>query len=206
MTYNPKKPDPGKSPLLDAPTIQGNFAAWASIFANNHAGMNIANQGDHLGVIFTNQSSAPNITQALDVLFNFNAPSATTGGVQPQLFLKVPTFLPTENDTTQSPTISRMQLTYNTVNVAGPQYQSFLSGGYVLYTGTTNATGVVTLSPAPTTILMAIATSNTLAGSLPIIGAVPFQVGTQVLTNSTFRINSTASGSFTITWWALAKQ
>lgn len=205
MVFSPTKPDPGPSPFLDAPQIQTDFSVWASTFVANHIGMNQVNQGDHSNVIFTNQSAGPPITQALAVLFAKNAIAAS--GTTPQLFVKIPVFLPTASDPTESPNPSAMQLTYGAVNTAGPQYQSFLPGGYVLYTGTTNNKALtITLSPAPTAIVMGIATSNTLAGSLPIVGAVPFTVGINVMSASTFKINSNASGPYTLTWWVLAQQ
>lgn len=193
------KPDPGPSPLLDAPTIQNNFAAWASVFANNHSAMNTATQGDHTNVIMTLQSSGPPITQDLAVLFAKNA-TATTGGTKPQLFVKVPQFLP---DSIQ-PNPSAMQLTYNQVSTAGPQYQSFLPGGYILYWGSTNNIAIkITLSPAPTKILVAIATANNLTSTGVI---TPFTVATNITSSTQFQIFSNATGSYTFGWYAIGSQ
>jgi hypothetical protein len=188
MSYVTTKPDSGKSPDLDAPTIQGNFAAYAGIFGTNHVPINSALQGDHSNVIFENQSADPGVTNDYTVLYSKNA-AAKTGGPQPQLFVQIPQFLPNAQDTRNAPNIG-MQLTYNTVNTAGPQYQSFLVGGYILYfgvdSGTTSGSGstsnpiqdTITLVPAPTKILLAIAEPQTMTA----VGTpTPLNVGTQIL-------------------------
>lgn len=99
------------------------------------------------------QASDPGVTQDLTVLYNKNAKSKLS--TEPQLFVQIPKFLPTAQDTSKAPN-SGMQITYNAVNTAGPQYQSFLIGGYLLYIGTVpvmvgNTT--ITLVPTPTEIL-----------------------------------------------------
>ena len=203
MTYSFVKPDAGPSPKDDAPQIRTNFSEWARIFALNHSAMNSQTQGDHTTIIFENLIRGPFITQSLTALFNKNAPSAATGGIQPQLFVKVPDFLPTEWDTTELPQDApAMQLTYNTVNVAGPQYQTFLPGGYVLYIGSTNNIGMtITLSPTPTKLLLAIATANNLD-----VNSLPFQVATRITGPDRFVINSNASGTYTFGYYAIAIQ
>lgn len=208
MTYIPTKPDSGPSPLLDASTIQGDFSIWGTVFANNHVGMNMKNQGDHTNVIFTNQASGPPITQDLAVLF---AKDATSAGpvTKPQLFVKVPKFLPTTQDP-EAPSIinpSAMQLTCNTVNTVGPQYQSFLPGGYLLYMGSisnVSTSTLVTLSPTPTKILLAIATIDKV---LP-AGTIPFLISTNLSTTNTaqFTIFTNATTPNTVQFWAVAQQ
>jgi len=196
MTYTNTKPDSGPSPALDAPIIKTNFSTYATIFGKNHVAMNGFNQGDHTTVIFENQSSDPGVNTDLVAIYNKDAP-AKTGGPQPQIFYRIPKFLP--NDSKNVP----IQLTYNTVNVAGPQFQSFLPGGYVLYWGTTSNIAIpITLSPAPTKILFAVASTTT----VPVLG-IP--VGTSITLSTTntsqFTISSfNAIGAYTILWWAIA--
>jgi len=101
--------------------------------------------------LIENSPSDPGVTQDLDILYNKNADSVA--GAQPQLFVQIPKFLPTNNDTTNADNIG-MQLTYNQVNIAGPQYQSFLIGGYLIYIGSSLTGVTVTLTPTPAEILM----------------------------------------------------
>ena len=202
MTYSFIKPDRGPSPLIDVVQIQTNFSVWGTIFAINHVGMNAAKQGDHTFVVLENQAAGPPLIGDETILFSKNAP-AMTGGAQPQLFVKLPVFLPTANDPTPSPSPIAMQLTYNTVNTAGPQYQSFLPGGYILYFGSvSNVSGstIVNLSPAPTIVLMAIATADKVGS-----GNLPFQVSTKLISSFQFNIFTNASTPNTIQYWALAK-
>ena len=200
MTYNPDKPDRGPSPDIDVAQIQTNFAQWASVFSQNHTAMNNRNQGDHEKVQMNLQANDPGVTNDLTALYAKDALSQA--GTEPQLFAQIPQFLPTDNDL--FPNLNTgMQLTYNSVNTAGPQYQSFLPGGYLLYFGaTTNIATVITLSPAPTKILVAIAAPNSFPGpsNLPDI-----KVSTNILTNSTFKINSTITGVYSVSWVAIAQ-
>ncbi len=211
MTYTLSKPDPGPSPKLDAPLIKGNFSAYAPILAINHVALNQKNQGDHSQIIFEKQPFGPGVVESETVLFNKNA-SAATGGPQPQLFIKIPKFLPTGNDTSNA-TNTSMQLTYNTVNVAGPQYQSFLAGGYIVYFGSlsgmtvakTVTVNLVTLTTVPTKILMAIAISNTIQSVMPF---APLNASTKVLTASTFNVylqgnNDAVNIPYNLTWMAI---
>lgn len=204
--FNPLKPDAGPSPALDAPTIQNNFATYAAIFAStvggvnyNHTAMNNINQGDHEVVLMEVQLADPGVTQDLDVLYAKNAISNVS--TQPQLFVQIPKFLPTADDTTNAPN-APMQLTYNTVNIAGPVYQSFIAGGYIVYMGsTTNIALPVILSPIPTQILIAIAEPNKMNGN------IPFMVST-VINNAThdrFTIFSSGiTNPYTFCWMAVA--
>lgn len=217
MTFNPAKPDAGPSPALDASIIQTNFSQFASIFSKNVAGilynhtpLNDLNQGDHESVIFQKQTTDPTITQTLDVLYTKLAPSKI--GTDLQLFLKIPKFLPNLLNPTNVPN-DPMQITYNQVNTAGPVYQSFLMGGFLLYFGVdtgvtapnTSIVDTITLSPAPTTILTAIASPNTMTTSGT---PIPFIVSTNILSNTQFRINSTSNGSggaipYSFSWVAI---
>lgn len=189
MSYNPNKPDAGPSPAVDTTTLKSNFASYATLFANNHIAMNLANQGDHGQVIFTLQSADPGISQNLDVLYAKNATQQS--GQEPQLFVQIPKFLP--NNVPNSP----MQLTYNAVNTGGPMYQSFLPGGYLLYMGsTTNIAANIVLSPTPTQILAAWASSNVLLTTAP---------ATRIINSSTFKIDSANTGVYIVYWFAIAK-
>lgn len=212
MTYDKLKPDAGPSPLLDAPIIQGNFSDFSTIFALNHIALNDRNQGAHGQVILENQAADPGVTEDLAVLYNKDAIS--NASTEPQLFVQIPKFLPTNLDTTDAPNTG-MQLTYQQVNTAGPVYQSFLPGGYLFYTGTIAGVSVpnvitsltVTLLPAPTRIITAIANSNTVTSP----GGRPFKVSTTINTNDTFTIYSDANAGnagipYIFTWTAIAIQ
>ena len=206
MTYIPIKPDRGPSPKLDAPIIRQNFVSWASVFSNtsggvvyNHAPMNDPNQGDHEAIILENQLNDPGVTQDLDALYNKNAISLAS--TQPQLFIQIPKFLPTKNDPTNAPNVG-MQLTYNVVNTAGPQYQSFMAGGLLVYWGsTTNVAVPIVLSPSPTKILFVDVQSQQISFGFP------YDAGVTILSNNSFQINSLkAVGVYKFTWMAIAAQ
>ena len=184
MTYNPNIPVGPIPPATQASEIQTNFSQLQTVFSANHTALNLPNQGDHETIIMENQAADPGVTQNLAVLYNKNA--ASFSGSQPQLFAQIPKFLPTKQDPTNAKNLG-MQLTYNTVNTSGPQYQSFLPGGYILYFGsTTNISVPITLSPQPTAILTTIAIPNTLT-----TGNVPFDVSVTRQTNVSITINST---------------
>lgn len=203
MSYSIVKPDPGPSPFLDAPTIQGNFAAWATTFKKDHMDMNLRTQGDHKYVVMTNLVAGPPLVGDEDILFNKNATQATGGPTQPQLFVKIPVFLPTMADPTPSPVPIAMQLTYNQVNVAGPQFQSFLPGGYLLYFGSeTNVVGsrIVNLVPVPTKIIIAIATADK-AGA----GNLAASIATSINSASQFTIFSNVTSPNTVQYWVIAQ-
>lgn len=171
MSYQKDRPIGSISPFDQAPIIQGNYAAYNTSFSVNHSSLNNINQGKHEAVVMERQTADPDVIQDLCVLYNKNANSKA--GIQPQLFLRMIKYLPTALDT-NTPENDPMQLTYNSVNVAGPVYQSFLAGGYLIYFGsTTNIANPVILTPAPTTLLIAIASPNTLttAGSTLPFGA-----------------------------------
>lgn len=160
MTYQRDRPIGTLSPFDQAPIIQGNFAAYNTAFSVNHSALNNVNQGKHEAVVMENQAADPDVDQDLCVIYSKDATSKA--GTQPQLFLRMIKYLPTALDT-NTPENDPMQLTYNEVNVAGPIYQSFLAGGYLIYFGSTiDITNPVILTPEPTTLLIAIASPNTL--------------------------------------------
>jgi hypothetical protein len=62
----------------------------------------------------------------------------------------------------------------------------------------------ITLSPAPTEILMAIATSNTINPISLVKESYP--VVTNILTSNTFSINSVVNtGAYAFSWFAIAQ-
>jgi len=207
MTYDPTKPVGEISPKDQVVQVETNFEQFATIFNVNHTAFNDPNQGDHETILFEIQTDDPVITKKLDALYAKNATSKID--TQPQLFLRIPVFLPTNKPSNpDSPGNPPMQLTYNEVNTAGPIYQSFLPGGYLLYFGSTNNIAVpVILSPAPTQILAVIVNPNNLTTS----DGIPFDVSTSPVPSFTdrFMINSTLNGSgpvvsYTFNWMAIA--
>ncbi len=208
MTYVPETPTSTSSPQSSVNQIEVNFSKFDSIFSStalgvfyNHMPLNDANQGKHAAVIMQNQTTDPGVTEDLAALYAKNA-TAATGGTQPEVFVQIPQFLPIST----APNVG-MQLTYPTVNVAGPIYQSFLPGGFVFYFGSTNTIGTpITLTPTPTSILCAHAVPQ---GTSASGGAtnVPYDVGVVVTQPATIKINSTrAPGGATFLWMAIAKQ
>ena len=201
MTYDPTIPTGQISPKDQVTQVQTNFSQFGTVFANNHTAFNTAKQGCHEKIIMAQASSVPPITEDLVNFFALNATSHT--GTQPQLFFQIPRFLPTPLDP-NDPGNPGVQLTSNTVNTVGPVYQSFLPGGLLLYFGSVSALGTVSLSPAPSAIIIAIATAN----NMTTVGTfIPFDVSTNIINNFQFNINSSiASGAFTYTWMAIAAQ
>lgn len=183
MTYNPFKPGQGKSPYLDMPIMQTNFSTYNNAFSANHIPMNSSNQGNHSTVIFQAQAAFPGLVVDSAVLFAKNAFSRA--GTQPQLWVKIPLFLP--NNIINS----AMQLTYNTVNISGPQYQSFMIGGYLIEWGkltantSANFNQTITLTTPPTKLLVAIASSNF---------GFSFSTTINTTTNASFTITSPTNG------------
>ncbi len=214
MSYNPNTPSSQSSPKSSVSGIQTNFSQFAGIFSStsggviyNHIPLNNFNQGKHAAVLMQNQGFDFGIgkTQSLAILYSKNAPPAATGGTQPQLFVQIPKFLPTELDTTKFNNPG-MQLTYNTVNTSGPIYQSFLPGGYIFYFGSTTTIGTpIVLSPIPTNILCVQAIpqgTSTVGGQTN----VPYDVGVVVMQPGTIQINSTrAPGGAKFLWLAIAQ-
>lgn len=185
MTYVPNVPQSQPSPAETQAQIQTNFAQYATIFNENHTALNNSNQGDHEAVILEAQANDPGVTQDLVALYCKNATSKID--TQPQLFAQIKQFLPTSIDTTTAQN-TPMQLTYNTVNTSGPQYQSFVAGGLLVFFGsTTNVPITITLSPSPSVIQIAIAIPTALSPT----NNFPDTVNTQILSASQFKINST---------------
>ncbi len=197
MTFNPLIPQGEPSPASQVTPIQINFSQFASVFATNHIALNSNKQGYHGTVTLNLQSKVPNVDQNEVVLYSKNASSNV--GTQPQLFIRIPEFLNKGN-----PRNPPMQLTYNQVNTSGPVYQSFLSGGYLLYFGQTTiinpATSIViTVSPIGTKLLTAQAYANvTTSGGNR-------NISTQITSKSTFTIFiNSPSVPVPITWMAIA--
>lgn len=170
MTYLPNIPIANDSPKNQAPLIQQDFSSFASVFSTNiggntynHTAVNTTNQGDHETIILQNQTGDPPVKGNFSSLYSRNATSIL--GTQPQLFLRIPKFLPNRFVNKNVDSIP-MQLTYNQVNLEGPIYQSFLPGGYLLFWGSTTITSPaistqITLPLSTTKILIAIANPNT---------------------------------------------
>lgn len=202
MTYDPTIPASTSSPKTSAANIQANFSQFSTIFSKtsvgvvyNHMALNDANAaGKHAVVRFQRQTADPGVELDLDVLYCKNATLQI--GVLSQLFLQIPTFLPTDFDTTKAAN-TPMLLTYNQVNTAGPIYQSFLIGGYILYFGsTTNIATPIVLSPAPKNILCVQAIPQGVVS-----GNIPYNVGVVVTQPKTIKINSSnAPGGATFLW------
>lgn len=206
MTFSIYKPDSGPSPKIDVDQIRDNFAVFGTSLAENHTALNNRNQGCHEGVLFEQQSATPTIAGTYAALY---AKSVTyTIGTQPQLFARLPVFLPTADDTRGSGN-DPMQLTYHVVNIAGPQYQSFVAGGFVVYFGQTNDITIpITLSPSPSQIISVSAATH----NMTTVGtAIPWIVGVNILSSNSFKIESPLNFSgpvvpYIITWMAVAKQ
>lgn len=170
MTYDPQIPLVTESPSTSANPIQVNFDQFAKIFSvltgglfYNHIPFNNANQGKHAAVILQKQTTDPGVTEDLTVLYAKDAVSKAS--TEPQIYAQIPKFLPTNLDSTNAPN-APMQLTYNSVGIAGPMYYSFLPGGYIIYFGMILATSsiphTITLSPVPTTTLACFAFPQTI--------------------------------------------
>lgn len=189
MTYDPNIPLPQGTPEFSALPIQVNFEEFFNIFSStvggviyNHIALNDFNQGKHGAVIMQKQADAPAINQNLDVLVTLDA--QTAAGTQPQLFVKVPKFLPTNLDTKDAAN-NPMRLTYNQVNTTGPQYQSFLPGGYLVYFGSTNnIANTITVTPNPSAIITALASPT---GST---GGTGYNISAEVTQPDKVKLNS----------------
>lgn len=198
MTYNPDIPEDLPPPNVIVDQIRANFSQYFNVFDNNHTAMNANNQGKHSTVIFQQQSVDPIVDGDFDSLYGKSV--NTNSGTAQEIFARIPVFLPNEKPN------DPMQLTFNVVNTAGPVYQSFMVGGYIVYFGQTNNIAVpITLSPAPTEILCVIANGN----NFTTIGT-PIPYDAQVTVNANnfqFTITSlTASGVYTFSWFAIGKQ
>jgi hypothetical protein len=213
MTYNPEIPLVTAAPKDSALPIQVNFSQFASIFSSlsatvnyNHMPLNDTNEGKHGAVIFQNQTLDPGVTDDYDVLYAKNATSSVS--TEPQLFVQIPKFLPTNLDSTNAPN-NPMQLTYSTVNTTGPIYYSFLPGGYIFYFGNVTGTALnpytVTLSPTPTSIIACFAFPNTVEANsvhnplkMSVVNNSP--TGFKVYTNL-----SNGPATYNFNWMAIAQ-
>jgi len=198
MTYDPNQPDNLPPPNVGIDSVRANFSEYADGFDNNHVALNASNQGKHTHVILQQQTSDPVIEGNYDSLFI--KPVAALFNTSQQLFARIPQFLPI--DKPNIPT----QLTFNIVNTAGPVYQSFMAGGYIVYFGqTTNIAVPITLSPAPREIVCVIANSNSFTN----VGTpIPNDIGVVVNANNfQFTITSlTATNPYLFTFYVIAKQ
>ncbi len=197
MTYNPDIPNDLPSPSIAVDAIRTNFSQYAQVFDNNHVALNTNGQGKHTNVILQQQGNDPVIEGDYDSLFI--KPVAALFNTSQQLFARIPQFL--TPDKPNNP----VQLTFNSVNTAGPVYQSFMAGGYIVYFGqTTNIAIPITLTPAPREIVCVIANSNSFTN----VGTpIPNDVGVVINSNSQFTITSAAATNpYLFTFYAIGKQ
>lgn len=179
MTYSTVKPDAGPSPSLDVGQIKTNYSTYLTVFGRQHLTLNDPKMGQHKVITMQKQDDDLPVLKNSVVMYPKNVTSKVN--TQPQLFFRIPKFLPNEVPNTP------MQLTYNTVNTAGPVYQSFIPGGYLLFMGmVTDISFDITLPTDTNGILVAIAASNTVKGATRIQNTVY----TKVLTTSSFKIGS----------------
>ncbi len=197
MTYNPNIPTDLPPPNVAVDFIRTNFSQYQTIFSKNHTAINNSNQGKHEAIIYENQANDPGVTNDYDAVYSKSVVSSS--GTSSQLFLQIPQFLP--NSVPNLP----QQLTFNTVNKAGPQFQSFLPGGYTVHFGQVSSVPVtITLTPTTGGIASVIVNPNnfTTAGT-----PIPFDAFAIVLGPSSFSINSSlATGIYTFTWIAICVQ
>lgn len=202
MSYTVTKPGPGPSPALDASAIQTNFLTYGNAFAVDHSALNNADQGDHNKVTLLQTVNDFTPVDNTAVLYTKNATSAASTTLQ--VFSRIPRFLPTAQDTTEA-TNTPIQLTYDQVNTAGPIYQSFLAGGYLVYFGsvTISITGqaTITLSPIPTKIITVLCnpTANGTDGQPAVVTAAVTQPLTILL------VTQPALFGSTFLWTAIAQ-
>lgn len=215
MSYDPKIPLPTESPSNSASPIQVNFSQFATIFSTlagginyNHMPFNTSHQGKHAAIILEKQALDPVVEGSLDALYCKD--TTTTASTEPQLYVRIPNFLPTDIDTRDAPN-DPMQLTYNSVGTAGPIYYSFLPGGYLIYFGSQVKNTAITLSPTPASILCVQAfptgTGNASHGGGTTQTNVPYDVWVQVdQTLKQVTIRSTrAPGASNFFWMAIGR-
>lgn len=191
--YNPNEPQNEPSPAVATTQLRANFSQFNTIFGNNHVSLNDSNQGKHTNVMFQQQLADPG---AINYAGIYCKSSPSSSGTFLQLFLQVPAFLPNSQ-----PNLPQ-QLTFNKVNIAGPQYQSFLPGGFIMYFGQiTTVPTTITLSPTPSQIVCAVAQANSFSSGGT---GLPNLVQTQVLSATQFRITGQLPGPFAISWMAIA--
>jgi hypothetical protein len=209
MTYDPTVPQVGNTPSVSVDDIRANFTAYDASFSQtsggviyNHLALNEIDEGLHAAVLFERQTTDPTIDNDFVSLYSKNATSGA--GTLAQLFFRIPQFLPNSGDNTKAPN-NPMQWTYNSVNIAGPQYQSFMIGGYLVFFGSSVRNVDINLSPVPTKILSVIAESQstiTVSG----VSTVPVAASVEVLTASKFQIHSVNDpGGTNFLWMAIAQ-
>lgn len=211
--YDPNQPENLPAPNTGVFSVRDNFSAYATGFNKNHVALNASNQGKHGNVILQQQSSDPSVEGGFDSLYGKSVTSNSS--TSQELFARIPQFLTVDKPNTPE------QLTFNVVNTTGtPLYQSFLPGGYVLYFGTvtnnvvnTPLTSVITLSPAPSKIVCAIANPTRLAlvsGAGTLLAPQKVNVVLSTTNTAQFTIFAVAPGTGLsvgdITWIAIAKQ
>jgi len=96
MTYNPNIPIGNISPKDQVTDLRNNFSDFATKWVVNHTAFNDPHVGDHDNVILTRTTSIPPAGTDTDVLFCQDAVSAIS--TEPQLFVRIPKFLPTDLD------------------------------------------------------------------------------------------------------------
>lgn len=200
MTFVRNIPEDFPPPREIVGQIRTNFAQYATVFGNNHMPLNSSTQGKHSNVILQQRGSDPEVEGGLDSLYGKSVTSASS--TSDEVFVRIPQFLPNQQPNTP------MQLTFNSVNVTGPdQYQSFLAGGYIIYFGQSSNIAVpITLVPTPSEIICVVAnpTQFTTSGTpIPLdVQATVFQPNQIVLTSNTAATNS----PYNFKWVAIAKQ
>ena len=217
MTFDPNIPVGDLSPATQQPQVKTNFSTFPAIFASssggvnyNHTAINLSNQGKHEAIIITQQTVDPVITNNYVALYAKNAVQASGNALE--IFERIPQFNPNIPN-------NPIQLTYNVVNIAGPQYQSFLPGGYILYNGSVSGTATnantlvftITVTPTPSAGLTPIAASNTASSRSSALNFIGCAISTQVISVNQFKIFMESPYStlnpmapFTLTWMALA--
>ncbi len=205
--YDPTIPTNVPSPSVAVDFIRNNFSQYSQVFDNNHVALNNSNQGKHSNVIFQQQMSDPVVEGSFDSLYGKSVTSSLATSIN--VFARIPQFLP--NGQNNDP----MQITINSINTAGPQFQSFLPGGYLVYFGnipsSTSINSTITLVPAPSEILCVIPNPTRLAAVNGALGpSAPLRLSVNVINNSQFTIKSGPIAAPLITgdvnWIAIAKQ
>lgn len=190
MTYNPKEPQDLPPPVIATTQMRTNFATIQTVFSNNHSAINTSNQGKHDKVIFEQQATDPVITS--DYISLYSKSVITASSTQPQLFLKIPKFLPNNQENLPQ------QLTFNKVtfdpgNVNGPQYQTFLPGGYIKYFGSVSSVPItITLAPACTRIACVVVQANNIL--IAVGGNSPVRSRATINSANTFTIDANTAG------------
>lgn len=200
MTYSPTEPQDLPPPVTATAQIRTNFSQFQTVFSENHTALNNSNQGKHEAVIFEEQAIDPGVIG--DYVAMYAKSVINTSSTAPQIFIQVPQFLPNNQ-----PNLPE-QLTFNSVNTAGPQYQTFLPGGYIMYFGNVSSVPVtITLSPVCSEILSVIANPNAFTSAILPGTFLPLTVFVNILNSTQFTINSmNLPATYSFKWVAIAKQ